>query len=485
MDFATPCRRGWRPPGPSPSATALQALALCSRKRATGRAPSLRAAGGQRRRRRGPNHRHPRTRAGPQARRDVPRPRTRPDTAGDTKRAPTQKHRECSLFSSLFSLTRPLRCLGRVPQVLQARRAPRGGPPAGRLPRGCEPGADKLGGPGSGRPASSPSSCLQGRPTCVTLLFPPPGNRANLPPPLPPTPRHHAQGVHPLVARRFPAVRAHHTPRRPLPCLQPPLCRARPPFPAGSRKLFPCPKALASCLAPSAPAPPKGTERSTSRPARRFATPRSRPRWRAAASAARRSTSTPASRWRVRPPDYLGGRLITSGLGTERVSRRDAGVSLAATQGRWSARGRPGCVCKEPSPLEPNPPGPPAPLARPPARAVGPGRARLVPSPLPPVNTPTLPLPHPSLSPTTPHKPPGVVTEYLNFGQAEGGVGDVAQLDRLMRALSVRPPPPPAPAPHRHRTCTRATAWEHTQSKRAPSRSARAKRRAHAHAASL
>ena len=30
----------------------------------------------------------------------------------------------------------------------------------------------------------------------------------------------------------------------------------------------------------------------------------------------------------------------------------------------------------------------------------------------------------------------GVVTEYLRFGQAEGGVGDVAQLDRLMRALS-------------------------------------------------
>ena len=31
----------------------------------------------------------------------------------------------------------------------------------------------------------------------------------------------------------------------------------------------------------------------------------------------------------------------------------------------------------------------------------------------------------------------GVVTEYLRFGQAEGGVGDVAQLDRLMRALNV------------------------------------------------
>ncbi|KAI8475990.1 MAG: hypothetical protein J3K34DRAFT_4351 [Monoraphidium minutum] len=29
----------------------------------------------------------------------------------------------------------------------------------------------------------------------------------------------------------------------------------------------------------------------------------------------------------------------------------------------------------------------------------------------------------------------GVVTEYLRFGQAEGGVGDVAQLDQLMRAL--------------------------------------------------
>lgn len=32
----------------------------------------------------------------------------------------------------------------------------------------------------------------------------------------------------------------------------------------------------------------------------------------------------------------------------------------------------------------------------------------------------------------------GVVTEYLRFGQAEGGVGDLAQLDRLMRALQVR-----------------------------------------------
>jgi len=31
----------------------------------------------------------------------------------------------------------------------------------------------------------------------------------------------------------------------------------------------------------------------------------------------------------------------------------------------------------------------------------------------------------------------GVVTEYLRFGQAEGGVGDLAQLDRLMRALQV------------------------------------------------
>ena len=32
----------------------------------------------------------------------------------------------------------------------------------------------------------------------------------------------------------------------------------------------------------------------------------------------------------------------------------------------------------------------------------------------------------------------GVVTEYLRFGQAEGGVGDVAQLDRLLRALQVK-----------------------------------------------
>lgn len=39
---------------------------------------------------------------------------------------------------------------------------------------------------------------------------------------------------------------------------------------------------------------------------------------------------------------------------------------------------------------------------------------------------------------TLPVTPPGVVTEYLRFGQAEGGVGDVAQLDRLLRALQVR-----------------------------------------------
>jgi hypothetical protein len=34
----------------------------------------------------------------------------------------------------------------------------------------------------------------------------------------------------------------------------------------------------------------------------------------------------------------------------------------------------------------------------------------------------------------------GVVTEYLRFGQAEGGVGDVAQLDRLFAALQVGGP---------------------------------------------
>lgn len=39
---------------------------------------------------------------------------------------------------------------------------------------------------------------------------------------------------------------------------------------------------------------------------------------------------------------------------------------------------------------------------------------------------------------TTPASPTtGVMTEYLRFGQAEGGVGDLAQLDRLMRALQV------------------------------------------------
>jgi hypothetical protein len=32
----------------------------------------------------------------------------------------------------------------------------------------------------------------------------------------------------------------------------------------------------------------------------------------------------------------------------------------------------------------------------------------------------------------------GVCTEYLRFGQAEGGVGDVAQLDKLFAALQVR-----------------------------------------------
>lgn len=32
----------------------------------------------------------------------------------------------------------------------------------------------------------------------------------------------------------------------------------------------------------------------------------------------------------------------------------------------------------------------------------------------------------------------GVVTEYLRFGQAEGGLGDVLQLDAMFRALQVR-----------------------------------------------
>ena len=31
----------------------------------------------------------------------------------------------------------------------------------------------------------------------------------------------------------------------------------------------------------------------------------------------------------------------------------------------------------------------------------------------------------------------GVVTEYLRFGQAEGGLGDVLQLDGMFRALNV------------------------------------------------
>ncbi len=32
----------------------------------------------------------------------------------------------------------------------------------------------------------------------------------------------------------------------------------------------------------------------------------------------------------------------------------------------------------------------------------------------------------------------GVVTEYLSFGQAEGGMGDILQLDGMFRALQVR-----------------------------------------------
>lgn len=31
----------------------------------------------------------------------------------------------------------------------------------------------------------------------------------------------------------------------------------------------------------------------------------------------------------------------------------------------------------------------------------------------------------------------GVATEYLRFGQAEGGLGDVRQLDALLQALQV------------------------------------------------
>lgn len=31
----------------------------------------------------------------------------------------------------------------------------------------------------------------------------------------------------------------------------------------------------------------------------------------------------------------------------------------------------------------------------------------------------------------------GVVTEYLRFGQAEGGLGDIAMLDSMFRALQV------------------------------------------------
>lgn len=31
----------------------------------------------------------------------------------------------------------------------------------------------------------------------------------------------------------------------------------------------------------------------------------------------------------------------------------------------------------------------------------------------------------------------GVITEYLRFGQAEGGLGDVQQLDSMFKALNV------------------------------------------------
>ncbi len=34
--------------------------------------------------------------------------------------------------------------------------------------------------------------------------------------------------------------------------------------------------------------------------------------------------------------------------------------------------------------------------------------------------------------------------EYVTFGQAEGGLNDVQQLDGMLRALRVPPPQPPA-----------------------------------------
>ena len=33
----------------------------------------------------------------------------------------------------------------------------------------------------------------------------------------------------------------------------------------------------------------------------------------------------------------------------------------------------------------------------------------------------------------------GLVTEYIRFGQAEGGLNDIQQLDSMLRALQVRP----------------------------------------------
>ncbi len=33
----------------------------------------------------------------------------------------------------------------------------------------------------------------------------------------------------------------------------------------------------------------------------------------------------------------------------------------------------------------------------------------------------------------------GVAAEYINFGQAEGGMNDVQQLDGLLKALQVQP----------------------------------------------
>ena len=52
----------------------------------------------------------------------------------------------------------------------------------------------------------------------------------------------------------------------------------------------------------------------------------------------------------------------------------------------------------------------------------------------------------------------GVAAEYVNFGQAEGGMNDVQQLDSLLKALQVQPLPPHRGRP-RSVLCQQLTCW--------------------------